>query len=70
MVWIGIISRMHDYQAILHGRDVMELPKYEWRKKDAGMIRDWWKQRIQQLCLNGEYQNADALFREFDLNDE
>ena len=55
-----------------HSKDrvFMELPRYEWRKKDAGPIRDWWKHRIQNLCLNGEYQNADALFREFDLSDD
>ena len=48
----------------------MEPLDYEWIRKDAGMIKDWWKHRIQNLCLNGEYQNADALFREFDLTDD
>ena len=48
----------------------MELPKYEWKRKDAGSIGNWWKHRVRYLCLSGEYQNADALYREFDLRNE
>ena len=48
----------------------MELPQYEWRRKDAGMIRDWWKARIKHLCHSGDHQGADALYKEFDLSDD
>ena len=48
----------------------MELPQYEWRRKDAGIIRDWWKARIEHLCHSGNHQEADALYKEFDLSDD
>ena len=46
----------------------MELPKYTFVRKDAGMIEQWWKERIQHLLVNKQLQDADALYREFDVS--
>jgi len=61
---------MPEYQFISSRRGQMELPQYEWRRKDAGIIRDWWKARIEHLCHSGNHQEADALYKEFDLSDD
>ena len=45
----------------------MELPKYTFVKKDAGLIEVWVRQRIKDLLLNKRFQDADALYREFDI---
>ncbi len=45
----------------------MELPKYTFVNKDAGLIEDWVRQRIKDLLLSKRFQDADALYREFDV---
>ena len=45
----------------------MEQPKYTFVRKDAGMIEQWWKDRINHLLLKRQLQDADALYREFDI---
>ena len=48
----------------------MEQPKYTFVRKDAGMIEQWWKDRINHLLLKRQLQDADALYREFDIADD
>ena len=45
----------------------MELPKYIFVKKDSGLIEYWVGLRIKDLLLNKRLQDADALYREFDV---
>ena len=45
----------------------MEFPKYTFIKKDAGLIEDWVRLRIKDLLLSKRFQDADALYREFDV---
>ncbi|KZR87343.1 hypothetical protein MITS9509_01193 [Synechococcus sp. MIT S9509] len=46
----------------------MELPKYTFLKNDNGLTEQWWKERIQYLLMNKQLQDADALYREFDVS--
>jgi len=45
----------------------MELPKDTFVNKDSGLIEDWVRQRIKDLLLSKRFQDADALYREFDV---
>ncbi len=45
----------------------MDFPKYIFVKKDAGLIHDWVRLRIKDLLLSKRFQDADALYREFDV---
>ena len=47
----------------------MELPKYTFVNKDAGLIEDWVRQQIKDLLLSKRFQDADALYREFDVSE-
>ena len=45
----------------------MDLPKFSLSKRDAGLLDDWWKGRFRYLLIEQQFQDADALFREFDV---
>lgn len=45
----------------------MELPRYTFVNRDAGLIEDWVRQRIKYLLMRRRSQDADALYREFDV---
>ena len=45
----------------------MDLPKLTLSKRDARSLEDWWKIRVRDLLLNKRFQDADALYREFDV---
>ena len=45
----------------------MDLPKRALRGRDASLLEDWWKLRVRELLLNKRFQDADALYREFDV---
>ena len=45
----------------------MDLPQLTLSKRDARSLEDWWKIRVRDLLLNKRFQDADALYREFDV---
>ena len=45
----------------------MDLPKLTLSKRDTRSLEDWWKIRVRDLLLNKRFQDADALYREFDV---
>jgi len=45
----------------------MDLPKLTLSLRDARLLEDWWKTRVRDLLLNKRFQDADALYREFDV---
>ena len=59
-------SEYHDIPELIQRR-IMEFPKYIFVKKDAGLIEDWVRLRIKDLLLSKRFQDADALYREFDV---
>ena len=48
----------------------METPKFGFIEKHAGIIQDWWMERIKYLCDGDEQESAKALFKEFHLGDD
>ena len=48
-------------------RRTVDLPKLTLSKRDARLLEDWWKIRVRDLLLNKRFQDADALYREFDV---
>tara|TARA_B100001121_G_scaffold150902_1_gene132013 strand:+ start:1179 stop:1334 length:156 start_codon:yes stop_codon:yes gene_type:complete len=48
---------------------MMELPKYTFAKRDAALIEYWVRLRIKDLLLSKRFQDADALYREFDVRE-
>ena len=48
----------------------METPKFGFIEKHAGIIQDWWMERIKYLCNGDEQESAKALFKEFHLGDD
>ena len=47
----------------------MDLPKLTLSSRDARLLEDWWKLRVRDLLLSKRFQDADALYREFDVCD-
>ena len=45
----------------------MELPRYTFIRRDAGLIEEWLRLRIKDLLINKRFEDADALYREFDV---
>ena len=45
----------------------MDLPQLTLCMLDARSLEDWWKIRVRDLLLNKRFQDADALYREFDV---
>jgi len=48
-------------------RRMMDLPKLTLSSRDARLLEDWWKLRVRDLLLSKRFQDADALYREFDV---
>jgi len=46
---------------------MMDLPKLTLSSRDARLLEDWWKLRVRDLLLSKRFQDADALYREFDV---
>ena len=47
----------------------MDVPPHSFIKKDAGPIKDWWKNRIIMLIDTRNERGARALYKEFYLGD-
>ena len=48
----------------------MDVPPNSFIKKDAGPIKDWWKNRIIMLIDTRNERGARALYKEFYLGDK
>ena len=45
-------------------------PKSDWSKEQSATISEWWQQRIENLYANDNNEGAEALYKEFRLDDE
>ena len=45
-------------------------PKSDWTKEQSSTISEWWQHRIENLYANNNNEGAEALFKEFRLDDE
>ena len=46
------------------------LPNPDCRKEQSSTISEWWKHRIENLYADSNFESAEALYREFRLDDE
>ena len=51
-------------------RGVLISPKSDWTKEQSSTISEWWQHRIENLYANNNNEGAEALFKEFHLDDE
>ena len=45
-------------------------PKRDRTKEESSTISEWWKHRIENLYADSKFKSADALYKEFRLDDE
>ena len=45
----------------------MDLPTFTLNNRDANLLEAWVRLRIKNLLLSKRFQDADALYREFDV---
>ena len=61
-----VCSKNYDINPLIQRR-FMELPRYTFIRRDAGLIEEWLRLRIKDLLINKRFEDADALYREFDV---
>ena len=73
---IDIIELCNDDLALTIARRYKQVkeesmsPNPDCRKEQSSTISEWWKHRIENLYADLNYESAEALYREFRLDDE
>ena len=51
-------------------KEVSMSPKFDWTNEQSSTISEWWKHRIENLYADSNFDSAEALYKEFRLDDE